>query len=351
MLNAWHASGQEMNASDNSPNSELKEQVVALRSLVEALQARVNELEKRSQVGGRADGSRESLSTSPEAIARTGATLTPSQISQAQTSVPQRTEGSPSQDAAVSTHRSVPSDLLRGTTVNILFDGYYGYNFNKPIGRVNYLRAYDISSNAFSLNQAVLVLENAADLSNNKRFGVRLDLQFGQATATLQGNSTNEPRPGIYRNVFQAYGTYVFPVGKGLTVDFGKFASSLGMEGNYTKDQMNYSRSYWFNFLPFYHMGIRATYKVNDGVSLNYWAVNGTNWTEAFNGFKDQYFGIAVQPSKKVNVTASYYLGQEHPDVIFYSNGNAPAGLPMEQGVPFQYIENAPTGKLHIFDS
>ena len=136
------------------------------------------------------------------------------------------------------------SDLLRGTTVNFLLDGYYGYNFNNPIGRVNLLRAYDVSSNSFSLNQADVVLENAADPGHGKRFGLRLDLQFGQATETLQGNAANELRPNVWRNLFQAYGTYVIPVRSGLTVDFGKWASSLGIEGNYTKDQMNYPRSF-----------------------------------------------------------------------------------------------------------
>src|SRR4029077_252079 len=48
---------------------------------------------------------------------------------------------------------------LAGTTVNFLIDGYYSYNFNAPIGRVNRLRAYDVSSNSFSINQAGLVLE------------------------------------------------------------------------------------------------------------------------------------------------------------------------------------------------
>ena len=139
-------------------------------------------------------------------------------------------------------------------------DAYYGYNFKDPVGRVNLLRAYDVSSNAFSLNQAAVIFERAPDLDAGRRFGARLDLQFGQATATLQGNPVNEPRPGIYRNIFQAYGTYVIPVGSGLTVDFGKWASSLGIEGNYTQFQINYSRSYWFNFLPFYHMGIRTQY-------------------------------------------------------------------------------------------
>ena len=179
-------------------------------------------------------------------------------------------------------------DYLQGATLNFALDEYYGYNFNNPIGRVNALRAYDVLSNNISMNQADVVFERAPDTSGGRPFGMRLDLQFGQATDTLQGNPANEPRPQIYRNIFQAYGTYVAPIGKGLTLDFGKWGSSIGIEGNYTKDQINYSRAYWFNFLPFYHMGVRAAYKVSDQLTLNYWVVNGTNQTEATNGFKDE---------------------------------------------------------------
>ena len=122
---------------------------------------------------------------------------------------------------------SPPLTFAGGTTLNFLVDTYYDYNFNQPIGRVNLLRAYDVLSNAFSLNQAAFVVDSPPDTASGKPYGLRLDLQFGQATQTLQGNPANEPRPSIYRNVFQAYGTYVVPIGKGLTVDFGKFASSL----------------------------------------------------------------------------------------------------------------------------
>jgi len=103
--------------------------------------------------------------------------------------------------------------FLKGNTLNFTFDGYYAYNFSHPYGRVNFLRAYDVLSNAISLNQADLIFEHAPDAAAGKRFGMRLDLQFGQATETLQGNPANEPRPEIYRNIFQAYGTYVAPVG------------------------------------------------------------------------------------------------------------------------------------------
>jgi len=251
--------------------------------------------------------------------------------------------------AADKSPASLP-DLLRGTTLNVLLDGYYAYNFDKPIGRVNYLRAFDVSSNAFSLNQAAVVIENAPDLTKDKRFGVRLDLQYGQATETLQGNPGNEPRPDVYRNVFQAYGTYIAPIGSGLTIDFGKWSSSIGIENNYTKDQMNYSRSFWFDFLPFYHMGARLSYKVTNALTVNYWITNGTQQTEPFNGYKDELFGFSLQPKSTFNWTVNYYLGQEHPDVQYFPNGG-PSNLPTFQGLPFAPITNAPSGKLDIFDS
>ncbi len=197
--------------------------------------------------------------------------------------------------------------------VNFLIDGYYSYNFNQPSDRVNVLRAYDVLSNNFSLNQAVAMLESSPDPDHGRRFGGRLDLQFGQAAEALQGSPLNEPRPRVYRHIFQAYGTYVAPLGKGLTVDFGKWASSLGIESNYTKDDMNYSRSYWFNFLPFYHMGFRIAYNFNDRVSTAFWLVNGANETEDFNAQKSQNFSVTAKPVKSVSWTTNYYTGVEPP--------------------------------------
>jgi Putative beta-barrel porin-2, OmpL-like. bbp2 len=239
-------------------------------------------------------------------------------------------------------------DFLRDTTINIGIDGYYEYNFNAPIGRVNLLRAYDVLSNSFSLNQASVIFDHPPDVAAGRRFGGRLDLQFGQATDTLQGNPSNEPRPDIYRNIFQAYGSYIVPVGRGLSVDFGKFASSLGIEGNYTKDQMNYSRSYWFEFLPFYHMGFRVSYPVSDKFAFNYWVVNGTNQVEPTNPFKDELFGFTAAPTKTISWTMNYYFGQEHPDRVSVPPSSP---IPVQPGLSFAPIIPAPNGRLHIFDS
>jgi len=238
--------------------------------------------------------------------------------------------------------------FFRSTTVGISVDGYYGYNFNEPVGRVNLLRAYDVSSNSFSLNQVSLIAERLP--SAESRFGGRIDLQFGQATETLQGSGANEQRPQVWRNLFQAYGTYLAPVGSGLQIDFGKWASSLGNENNYSKDQIAYSRAYSFTYLPSYHMGLRANYNVSPKVNVSYWLVNGVNDTEDLNGFKSQAFLLALKPASTLTWNINYYFGEEERDVQPTLNSGLPTS-PTQPGLPTTNISPAPNGREHIFDT
>ena len=313
----------------------LQRQIEELRGIVLQLSSRVNTLEGEL----REKGAAVSPSATVPAVSET-ATLQP---------VIQTDGFTPSPQAASSVERS-SNEFWRGTTLNLTLDGYYGYNFNAPVGRVNLLRAYDVSSNSFSLNQASVILERAPDLSAGRRFGARLDLMYGQATETLQGSAANELRPQVYRPVFQAYGTYIFPLGSGLTVDFGKWASALGAENNYGKDQINYSRSYWFDFLPFYHMGFRTNYNLTQKVSVAYWLVNGTQQTEDFNGFKSQAFLFTLKPASTISWNVNYYFGQEQLDVVPVLNPTLPAG-PTQPGLPTTPVIPTPNGREHIFDS
>ncbi|MGZ4875252.1 MAG: outer membrane beta-barrel protein [Candidatus Angelobacter sp.] len=300
-------------------------EVQQLRELVLRLQSRIEQLEKNQGAGTQTVKEAPAVSSQPAA-------------------------GPKPDDLSLSKEDRSVLDFLRGTTINGALDGYYGYNFNQPVGRVNLLRAYDVSSNSFSLNQANMVIERAPDLDAKRRYGVRLDFQYGQATETLQGSAVNELRPQVYRPLFQAYGTYVFPAGSGLTVDFGKWASALGFENNYSKDQINYSRSYFFNFLPFYHMGFRAGYNLNSKVNVTYWLVNGAQQTEDFNGFKSQAFIFTIKPASTVSWNLNYYSGQEQRDVNAVLNPGLPAG-PTQPGLPATTITPAPNGREHIFDT
>ncbi len=324
--------------------------VEQLRRLVFDLERRVAVLEEQNQqllLAGAAS-SRTQSSASAEEGPRSAAAL---MLASEELRVPGASSALPAQVTASAsaspTTPLLPGTLPGGATLNYYFDGYYEYNFNDPTGRVNDLRAYDVLSNVFSINQADFIFDLDPDLTAQRRYGFRVDLQFGQATETLQGNPANETRPEIYRNIFQAYGSYIVPAGHGIDVDFGKWASSLGIEGNYTRDQMNYTRSFYFYFLPFYHAGIRTSYKLNDKFTANYWMVNGTNQSEPTNGYKDELFGFALQPVKPVNWTFNYYNGQEHPDTVPAIN----CTVPVQPGLCLAPLVPAPNGKLHIFDS
>lgn len=89
-----------------------------------------------------------------------------------------------------------------------------------------------------------------------------------------------------------------------------------------TKDQFNYSRSYWFNFLPFYHMGFRASYPLTGWLNASYWLTNGLNQTEDFNGFKSQAVLLNFTPSPRLSANLNYFSGQEQRAV----SGRAPRG-------------------------
>ena len=103
------------------------------------------------------------------------------------------------------------TNLWRNIKFGGTFEGYYQYNWNRPPDRVLVLRAYDTRSNTFGIQQAALVFDAAPDVEAGRRYGLRVDLQFGQAIETVQGSPANEPRPDVYRNVWQAVRSFVYP--------------------------------------------------------------------------------------------------------------------------------------------
>ena len=100
--------------------ADLARQVAELREVVRELQLQVRELQGRSAAPP--------TSAVPLAVAAPTASETPQTPS---------TPQAPAGNVAPIASGPAVLDPLRGTTVNFLFDGYYAYNFNDPIGRVN----------------------------------------------------------------------------------------------------------------------------------------------------------------------------------------------------------------------
>src|SRR5213596_3302265 len=110
--------------------------------------------------------------------------------------------------------------LLTGAAFSQSFvefvDGYYGYNFNKPVSGKNLYRNFDFNHNQFSLNYAELAVEQKPDPKSSP-FGFRADVGFGDAATWV--HATEPAGPDIYRYLQQAY----LSAAKGkVQVDFGK---------------------------------------------------------------------------------------------------------------------------------
>ena len=102
------------------------------------------------------------------------------------------------------------------------------------------------------------------------------------------------------------------PVGKGLTVDFGKFVTPAGAEVIENKDNFNYSRGLLFALaVPYYHTGARIGYTVNDKVSVTGFLVNGWNNVTDNNSDKTVGLSLSVKPSAKVGIIGNYLVGKE----------------------------------------
>src|SRR6187455_3277971 len=96
---------------------------------------------------------------------------------------------------ATAAHAQALPSAWRNVTFGASLEGYFQFNTNHPPDRSAVLHAYDTRSDVFSIQQLALVVDAAPDVPAGRRYGLRVDLQFGQATDTVQGNPANEPRP------------------------------------------------------------------------------------------------------------------------------------------------------------
>lgn len=197
--------------------------------------------------------------------------------------------------------------------LNGSFDAYSAVNFTRPDSNVNKLRAFDGQDGGLALNYAELVLAR-----NKGPLGFRLDAGFGAASdalfavdnASASMDESVVDRAKALSHIQQAYVTG--HVGK-LTLDLGKFVTQHGYEVIETKDNWNYSRSILFTWaIPFLHTGLRATYPVNDQLTVMGCWVNGWN-TNIADGNTMTSGGVQAiyKPTAPLSLVLNYMGGRE----------------------------------------
>ena len=85
-----------------------------------------------------------------------------------------------------------------------------------------------------------------------------------------------------------AYAGYKAPRRQGLLLKGGLLPTQVGYEPAPVKDNLNFSRSNLFNFLPFFHLGARASYPVTESsICITAAVYNGWNQATDLNERQD----------------------------------------------------------------
>lgn len=171
-----------------------------------------------------------------------------------------------------------------GVDVQGNLDFYYQYSSEAHSGggisgpKILEGRSFDRNSQEPTLNFAELIFK--------KKMGkvqARIDLAAGEMVDQMSGggstsvtntNPTNPAANEPTRNITQAILSY--QATDRLLFSLGKFYTNIGYEGTVAKDNWQYSRSYLFNYGPFWHQGASVNYAiVPDKFLATVFALNG----------------------------------------------------------------------------
>ncbi|MEK6608752.1 MAG: porin [Myxococcota bacterium] len=186
-------------------------------------------------------------------------------------------------------------------------DAYYMVNLNQPGTDMALFRAFDRRDREFALNLAELAIGSAPE-----PVGFRIDLDFGPTTEAA--HMVEPGGPEVMKHIQQAYGSAKFDVGRGLTLDVGKFVTHMGQEVIETRDNWNYSRSLLFTWaIPFYHFGARLSTPLSDTLTGALMVVNGWNNVADTNERPSLGLQLAATPSSSLTAYLNYVGGPEQP--------------------------------------
>jgi len=218
--------------------------------------------------------------------------------------------------------------LLGPTTISGFVDAYYGYNYNHPVFNQSSLQPFTASTNGFALNMVELIVDKAPDpTTSESRVGYHVSAGYGQAAAAINGsdvaNFLNEGEFFGGSNFYlkEAYMSYLAPVGKGLTIQVGKFVTPAGAEVIESNANWNYTRGLLFyNAIPYFHFGANAKYTFNPKWSLTGYLVDGWNNSAIIHSSDDELglgqssgltYGasLAYTPNAKWSAIENYIAG------------------------------------------
>ena len=194
--------------------------------------------------------------------------------------------------------------------LSIYLQGGYTFNFENPDSGTNEQRIFDKKASTFLIDLAQIQFARDPTVGG---VGYKLKLSYGETAKSIHSAGLGNPNDEF--DLTEAYVNYVAPLGSGLKLQFGKFATYHSAEVIEARDNFNYSRSFLFNLaVPFTHTGFMAGYKFSEAFTANLYLVNGWDVTSDNNKGKSFGASFVVTPIKPVQLTFNFMYGPEQPN-------------------------------------
>src|SRR5438477_3230393 len=196
-------------------------------------------------------------------------------------------------------------------------------------GNVNELRFYD-HDNGYTFNAAEFNIKK--DPSERYRLGWGvvitggMDSQKNHSLGIFRDSDDGGP---FFRNtakydLAEAYLSYLVPVGEGLTLKAGKWATLIGYEVYESPKNLNFSRSFLYTLgTPYFHTGLLATYPVTKWFSVTAGFTNGWDNADNNNGHLRPTGNFAFTPTDKLSATVSWFVGPEQNRNQMHGGGSS----------------------------
>ncbi|NJK91659.1 MAG: outer membrane beta-barrel protein [Blastochloris sp.] len=162
----------------------------------------------------------------------------------------------------------------KGVVLSGYVDAGYIYNFT-GVDAVNARSGNDGTAQGdFNLNAVKLTLQKSLTEANEFQAGFRADIKFGE-DAVLLGGNTAAAGSSDNLSVDQAYVIIRAPIGNGLDITAGKFASLLGYEVDDRPANLNITYGYDYFFQTSHQTGLKFYYPINDVLETQFAITNG----------------------------------------------------------------------------
>lgn len=172
-------------------------------------------------------------------------------------------------------------------------------------------RVFDFDGNKLNLQAIDLQLAKLPD----DGFGGLVDVTIGKDADTIAAYGTIDrargPAAGVNKR-FDPTQAYVHFGAAPFSIIAGKFVTYAGAEVIKSDGDTNFSRSILFGYaIPFTHTGVRATYKINDQLTVLGGVNQGWDAFRDTNGSKTLELGAVWTPVEPLSLTGSFYSGRE----------------------------------------